>query len=83
MPTDAQAHHRAALQADEDMRGDEPWLWHFANVMTWIINPWMSLGLCWLERSLDCTGARKELGESFQKEVAKILGDEAETGDCG
>jgi hypothetical protein len=25
----------------------------------------------------------KELGESFQKEVAKILGYEAETGDCG
>jgi hypothetical protein len=38
------------FQADEDMRRDEPWLWHFANVMTWIIHPWLNLRLWWLER---------------------------------
>jgi hypothetical protein len=56
MPADpyAKTRLRAALQADEDMRRDEPWLWlwHFANVMTWIIHPWISLRLWWLERSL-------------------------------
>jgi hypothetical protein len=42
MPPDpyAKTRHRAALQTDEDMRRDEPWLWHLANVVTWIIHPW-------------------------------------------
>jgi hypothetical protein len=48
----AKTRHRAALQADEDMRRDEPGLWHFANVLTWIIHPWISLRLWWLERSI-------------------------------
>jgi len=43
---------RAAKQADEDMRRDEPWLWHFANVVTWAIDPWMSVRVWWLERSV-------------------------------
>jgi len=43
MPTDTDC--RAAKQADEDMRRDEPWLWHFANVATWAIHPWVSLRL--------------------------------------
>jgi len=43
MPTDTDC--RAAKQADEDMRRDEPWLCHFANVVTWAIHPWVSLRL--------------------------------------
>jgi hypothetical protein len=37
MPTEpyAKTRFRAAKQADEDMRRDEPWLWHFANIVTW------------------------------------------------
>jgi hypothetical protein len=40
----------AAMQADEDMRRYEPWLWHFANVVTWAIHPWVSLRLWWRNR---------------------------------
>jgi hypothetical protein len=54
MSTDpyAKTRHHAALQADADMRRDEPGLWHFANVATWAIHPWVRLRLWWLERSL-------------------------------
>jgi hypothetical protein len=54
MPTDpyAQTRFRAAMQANEDMRRDEPWLWLFAHVVTRIIHPWISLRLWWLERSM-------------------------------
>jgi hypothetical protein len=31
----AKTRYQAAAQADENMRRDEPWLWHFANVVTW------------------------------------------------
>jgi len=50
MPTDpyAKTRFRVAKQADEDMRRDEPWLWHFANVATWAIHPWVSLRVWWL-----------------------------------
>jgi hypothetical protein len=60
MPTDpyAKTRYRAAKQADEDMRRDEPWLWHFANVVTWAIHPWLSLRLWWLERSIRRTERR-------------------------
>ena len=46
----AESRFRAARQSDVDLRRDEPWLWHFANVLTWAIHPWMSLRLWWLER---------------------------------
>jgi hypothetical protein len=54
MPTDpyAKTRFRAAKQADEDMRRDESWLWYFANIVTWVIHPWVSLQLWWLERSM-------------------------------
>jgi hypothetical protein len=54
MPADpyASTRQRAALQADGAMRRNEPWLWHFANVVTWIIHPSMSLRLWWLERGM-------------------------------
>jgi hypothetical protein len=35
----AQTRNQAAKQADEDMRCDEPWLWHYANVVAWAIHP--------------------------------------------
>jgi hypothetical protein len=50
--------HRAARQADEDMRRDEPWLWHFANIVTWAIHPWVSLRFWWLELSMRRTERR-------------------------
>jgi hypothetical protein len=40
------------MQANEDMRRDEPLLWHFAHVVTWIIHPWVSLRLWWLRRKV-------------------------------
>ncbi len=48
MPADpyAKTRFRAAKQADEDMRRDEPW--HFANVVTCVIHPWVSLRVWWL-----------------------------------
>ena len=54
MPTDsyAKTRFRAAKQADEEMRRDEPWLWHFENVVTWAIHPWVSWRLWWLEQSM-------------------------------
>jgi hypothetical protein len=54
MPTDpdAKTRYRAAKQADEDMRRDEPRLWHFANVATWFVPPWVSVRLWWLLRSM-------------------------------
>ena len=54
MPTDpyAEARYQAAKQADEDMRRDDPWLWHFANVATRAIQPWLSVRLWWLTRSI-------------------------------
>ena len=54
MPTDpcAKTSYQAAKQADEDMRRDEPWLWHFANVVTGAIYPWVSLRLLWLNWSI-------------------------------
>jgi hypothetical protein len=60
MPTDpyAETRFRAAKQADEDMRCDEPWLWHFANVLTWIIHPSVSLRLWSLERPMRRTERR-------------------------
>jgi hypothetical protein len=48
----AKTRFRAAKQADEDMRRDEPGLWYFANVLTWTIHPWISLRLWWLERRM-------------------------------
>ena len=47
MPTDpyAEARYQAVRKADEDMRRDEPWLWHFANVVTWAIHPWINIRL--------------------------------------
>lgn len=52
MPADpcAKTLHSAALQAGEDMRRDDPWLWHFANLVTWAIHPWISLRLWSLKR---------------------------------
>ena len=52
MPADpyAKTRLRAALQADEDMRRDEPWLWNFANVVTWAIHRWVSVRVWWLQR---------------------------------
>jgi hypothetical protein len=54
MPTDpyAKTRFRAAKQAGEDMRRDEPWLWLFAHVVTLMIHPWIALRLWWLERSI-------------------------------
>jgi len=54
MSTDpyAKTRFRAATQANEDMRRDEPWLWRFAKTATWAIHPWMSLRLWWLGKSL-------------------------------
>ena len=54
MPIDPYAKTRllARRQSDEYMRRDEPWLWHFANTVTWAIHPWMSLRLWWLGRSM-------------------------------
>jgi hypothetical protein len=54
MPADpyAKTRFRAAKHADEDLRRDEPWLWYFANVVTWAIHPWVSLRLWWMERSM-------------------------------
>jgi len=36
MPADPyeKTRYQAAKQADEEMRRDKPWLWHFANVVT-------------------------------------------------
>jgi hypothetical protein len=48
----AKTRFRAAKQADEDMRLDEPWLWLFAHVVTLTIHPWIALRLWWLERSM-------------------------------
>jgi hypothetical protein len=48
---DAQTRSQAAKQADEDMRRDEHWLWHFANVVTRMIHPWVSVRVWWLEQS--------------------------------
>ncbi len=52
MPVDpyAKTRFRALGQSDEDIRRDEPWLWHFANIVIWAIHPWMSLRVWWLER---------------------------------
>jgi hypothetical protein len=53
MPDDdpyAKTRLRAAMQVNDDMRRDEPWLWLFANVATWIVHPWVSLLLWWLAR---------------------------------
>ena len=53
MPDDdsfAHTRYLAAKRADEDMRRDEPWLWLFAHVATWIIHPWISLRVWWLIR---------------------------------
>jgi hypothetical protein len=47
----AKTRFRAAKQADENMRRDEPWLLHFANAVTRAIHPWIALRLWWLERS--------------------------------
>jgi hypothetical protein len=60
MPTDlyAKTRFRAAKQADDDMRRDEPGLWLFAHVVTWFIHPWVSLRLWWLERSMRRTERR-------------------------
>jgi len=44
----AKTRFRALRQADEDLRRDELWLWHFANAVTWAIHPRMSLRLWWL-----------------------------------
>jgi hypothetical protein len=54
MPTDlyAQNGYQAIKQADEEMRRDEHWLWHFANVVTWAIHPWVGLRVWWLDRSM-------------------------------
>jgi hypothetical protein len=43
---------RALVQADDDLRRESAALWHFANMMTWIIHPWLSLRLWWIDRSL-------------------------------
>jgi hypothetical protein len=40
------------MQVNEDMRRGEPWLWLFANVVTWAIHPWVSLRVWWLVRSM-------------------------------
>jgi hypothetical protein len=53
MPDDdpyAKTRLRAAMQVNDDMRLDEPRLWLFANVATWIVHPWVSLRLWWLAR---------------------------------
>jgi hypothetical protein len=55
MPDDdpfAHARYLAAKQVNEDMRRDESWLWHFSNVSTWPIRPWLSLRLWWIDRSV-------------------------------
>jgi hypothetical protein len=55
MPDDgpyAKTRLRAAMQVNDDMRRDEPWLWLFAHVVTRIIHPWIALRLWWLERSM-------------------------------
>jgi hypothetical protein len=52
MPDDdpyAKTRLRAAMQANEDMRRDEPWLWLFAHMVTWAIHPWTNVRLLWLE----------------------------------
>jgi hypothetical protein len=51
-------------QADEDMRRDEPWLSHFANVVIWAIHPRVSLRLWWLERLMRGT-ERKTIYKRF------------------
>ncbi len=58
MPTDpyAKTRFRAAKQADENMRRDEPWLWHFANVVIWFVHPWTSVRVWWLRISLIVNG---------------------------
>jgi hypothetical protein len=40
---------RAAKQANDDMRRDEPWLWLFANVSTCAIHPCTNVQVWWLE----------------------------------
>jgi hypothetical protein len=55
MPDDdpyARTRLRAAMQANDDMRREEPWLWLFANIVTCAIHPWVSRRLRWLERSM-------------------------------
>jgi len=55
MPDDdpyAKTRLRAAKQANEDMRRDEPFLWLFAHMVTRIIHPWIALRLWPLERSM-------------------------------
>jgi hypothetical protein len=55
MPDDgpyAKTRLRAAMQVNDDMRRDEPWLWLFAHVVTRIIHPWIALRLCWLELAM-------------------------------
>ena len=54
MPIDPYAKTRllAWRQSDEDMRRDEPWLWHFANVVIWFVHPWVSVRVWRLERSM-------------------------------
>ena len=54
MPADPYANTRlrAALQTDEEIRRDEPVLWWFVHVTIWLIHPWKSLQLWWLERTL-------------------------------
>ncbi len=48
----AESRYQAAKQADQDLRRDEPWLWHFANVVTRAIHPWVSLRVWWLGRAV-------------------------------
>ena len=75
MPTDpyAKTRLRAALQADEDMRRDEPGLWHFSQVMTWAIHPWISLRLWWLERWMHCAASRESRWISPIKSLSRVI----------
>ena len=67
MPTDpyAKTRYRAARQADEDLTRDEPWLWHFANIVTWVVHPWVSLRLLCVRRQNDLDKDRSSLRDSF------------------
>jgi hypothetical protein len=64
MPDDdpyARTRLRAAKQADEDLRRDEPWLWLFAHVVTRMIHLWVALRLWWLNREGYWTSTRQNL----------------------
>jgi hypothetical protein len=39
---------RALLQEDADLRNDDPALWCFARIVTWLIHPWACLRLWWM-----------------------------------